>query len=425
MAAAEDDKTGAYYSIGSLINTRKGGTKTACNSEPFLKPKLGLTKLKDLLFKKIQAKVQKGIYNDPEQTEFSMEDSKKIIRELAVELNRLFPLRELAILSEERDDKVHQEESQTLVLQWADELSCLQQKQKQGAIQMPEDLKTTASHEDSQNLDKEQRLKDANTILSDWTRKLRSKESVQLREEYKAVLQDLCKQWKKGQLYSILPIVDFLIRILLQENQNQESILKQWFRTERVFKKAGALYIPTPAEIVLDSNTANPELMLSKDGRSVRTKTHEESKPNPWSEIKHSRYDGWTCVQAKQGYTTGRHYWEVDVKKKRDWRIGVVKESAPRRGFVKMNTTAGYWTLRLQLGSLMALTDPVTKLNHLALSRIGVYLDMEEGRVSFYDPLTKRHIYTFKTALIKSEKMYPVFGTVETDRALRIMQVWQ
>uniref|UniRef100_A0A8B9J414 B30.2/SPRY domain-containing protein n=1 Tax=Astyanax mexicanus TaxID=7994 RepID=A0A8B9J414_ASTMX len=173
--------------------------------------------------------------------------------------------------------------------------------------------------------------------------------------------------------------------------------------------------------VKLDPETANPDLLLSEDGKAVRSKTHKESSFSSFLYRRPSKFDGWPCVQAVDGFSTGRHYWEVEVKGKSEWRIGVVKDSAPRHGFVNMNTTAGYWTLRLQLGSLMALTNPVTKLNQPNPSKIGVYLDIEEGQVSFYETEQRRHIYTFKTNFRKSEKIYPVFGTVETHRPLWIM----
>jgi len=108
------------------------------------------------------------------------------------------------------------------------------------------------------------------------------------------------------------------------------------------------------------------------------------------------------------------------VKKKHEWRVGVVKESAPRNGYVTMNTKTGYWNLRLQMGTLMALTEPVSKLNIQTPSKVGVYLDIEEGHVSFYDAEKRRHIYTFNTEFSETGNIYPMFGTVETDRALVI-----
>lgn len=177
--------------------------------------------------------------------------------------------------------------------------------------------------------------------------------------------------------------------------------------------------------MILDPNTANPTLKLSVDGCSVRTKTYKEFQSSKGfheyqRKYKH-QYNGWTCVQAQEGYSTGRHYWEVDVKGKCDWRVGVVKESAKRNGFIKLNTAAGYWTLRLQLGTLMALTEPVTKLNQTPPSRIGVQLDVEKGQVSFYDAMKRKHMYTFKEEFRKCEKIYPVFGTVETDKPLKVI----
>ncbi|MCJ8732308.1 hypothetical protein PDJAM_G00209930, partial [Pangasius djambal] len=178
------------------------------------------------------------------------------------------------------------------------------------------------------------------------------------------------------------------------------------------------------AKVILDPNTANPTLKLSVDRRSARTMTYEEFQSSKsfyeYQKGKH-QYNGWMCVQAQEGYSTGRHYWEVDVKGKCDWRIGVVKESAKRKGFIKLNTTEGYWTLRLQLGSLMALTEPVTKLNQAPPSKIGVHLDLEEGQVSFYDAKKRKDIYTFNAEFEKDEIIYPVFGTVETDKPLKII----
>lgn len=81
----------------------------------------------------------------------------------------------------------------------------------------------------------------------------------------------------------------------------------------------------------------------------------------------------------------------------------------------------GYWNLRLQLGTIIALTEPVTKLYLPTPSKIGVYLDIEEGQVSFYDAEKRRHIYTFSADFSGAENIYPMFGTIETDREMVIL----
>ncbi|XP_072542486.1 E3 ubiquitin-protein ligase TRIM39-like [Salminus brasiliensis] len=418
-----DYSTGGYHSQGNLMIPHKKKHNRTTNSEPFIKPTL--KQLADQLREKIVSQLNaKKSQPHPQQKDFTLDESKDFLRELAAELDKVLQLKKVTLLFGVNNGEISEEESRTVVLQWADELRIQQQNINSVNLQIQ------ADHETSQKL---HRVQEAKLTLSAWTWRLNNmqKESVSLRKDYEAMLKDLSKQWKNGHLVNFLAIMDFIIRTMLQDNKSEESIQKQWFKSQQMFKKAGGVYIPVPvwnwitrlqANVTLDPETANSNLLLSEDGKTVRTLTHEESKSSTFKELHRScsKFDGWTCVQAADGYTTGRHYWEVDVQRKCDWRIGVVKDSAPRRGFVNMNTTAGYWTLRLQLGSLMAMTDPVTRLNQPTPSRIGVYLDIEEGQVSFCDSENRRHIYTFKTDF-RSERIYPVFGTVETDRPIRIM----
>lgn len=124
------------------------------------------------------------------------------------------------------------------------------------------------------------------------------------------------------------------------------------------------------------------------------------------------RFDGWWCAVGKVGYTSGRHYWEVEVGE-RDWRLGVAKESAARQGFRSLNTDTGYLTLRLERGTdLKALTVPTTQLSQMVKPRkVGVLLDYEQGQLSFYDVEKRSHLYTYNEKF--AEKLYPLFGTVE------------
>ncbi|KAM3862352.1 E3 ubiquitin-protein ligase TRIM7 [Diretmus argenteus] len=229
-------------------------------------------------------------------------------------------------------------------------------------------------------------------------------DSVCLGEGVCEVVQDLENQWKRGKLANMLPVMDFMIWSLLQQEAQEPNVT---FLTE----------------ITLNPSTANPSLKLSQDRKAVKMDQIIESLNNPWDGFSatKAKFDGWWCVLGSRGFDSGRHYWEVDVRGKREWRIGVVRESSPRNGFVALNSTAGYWTLRLQLGQLLAMTAPVTKLDRSAPGRLGVFLDMEEGQVSFYDAGERRHIYTFDVDCDRAEKIYPVFGTIETDTELRIL----
>ncbi|XP_041092375.1 E3 ubiquitin-protein ligase TRIM39-like [Polyodon spathula] len=168
--------------------------------------------------------------------------------------------------------------------------------------------------------------------------------------------------------------------------------------------------IEASVDVTLDQDTAHPDLILSEDRKRVRSGGVRNG-----HHVNSNKYVGCHCVLGMEGFTSGRRYWEVAVGKKRDWRVGVTTESSMRKGYGFLNTSVGYWTLRLERGcEFKALTVPVTSLPlSLKPRRLGVYLDYEEGQLSFYDAEKKNHIYTYTETF--TEKLYPVFGTVDTE----------
>ncbi|KAK6310387.1 hypothetical protein J4Q44_G00184420 [Coregonus suidteri] len=425
---------GSYGSFGSTC--QKENNHRTCSSQPFNKPLMSLHKLakgkKRLKRKMLELLAQiKGTVKEKE--DFTLDESKLIMRELAAELSKVVQISNTSFLTRVSEDGSCQEERQDFILQWAEELKHSSQTRQTPAGEPTRDRRSDDPL-DQQKPDKEQKLREARKALSEWAWTLKDMEqdSVCPDEDVCSVLQDLERQWKRGKLPNMLPVMDFLIWSMLQEQQ-EGSIVKQWLRNRQRFRSRVTLNrIPdliwkwiskASAEITLDEQTANPSLVLSPDRKRVKMATIIESVFDPWCGYSPSshKYDGWWCVQAKEGFTSGRHYWQVGVRGKAEWRIGVVRESAPRNGFATLNTKAGYWTLRLQLGELMAVTVPVIKLNQYPPSRLGVLLDIEGGQISFYDAEERRHIYTFNTNFDNSGKIYPVFGTIETDRELVIL----
>ncbi|XP_036401441.1 E3 ubiquitin-protein ligase TRIM39-like [Megalops cyprinoides] len=385
-----------------------------------------------------QQKLQSAFRSAVEEPQ-SLDESKCIIRDLALQLDRVSQHKSRAVLLSVTEDSCSLQECQHFILQWAEELRNLPQRQQisEGECSSQTSLdyrRPDLQHEAPDNCSpaQEQKLKEAQLILDQWAWSLQSlpKGSVCPGEDVSAVLQELEKQWKKGRLSNMLPVLEFIMWSLIQDQSQQGSVPQLWLRSKQRFKNGAAFqHIPrsvwnwiqkAAADIRLDPNTANPDLKVSADGKTVKMDSIIESVHNPREGYHRSphKYDGWWCVQGTEGFTSGRHYWEVGVQGKTEWRIGVVKESAERRGFMELNTHTGYWTLCLQLGVLMAVTTPVCKLSQSIPSRVGVYLDIEEGQLSFYDVERRCHIYTFNNNF--TEKVYPLFGTVETDKEIII-----
>ncbi|XP_051239063.1 homeobox protein Meis1a isoform X1 [Dicentrarchus labrax] len=159
-------------------------------------------------------------------------------------------------------------------------------------------------------------------------------------------------------------------------------------------------------DVTLDPHTANPSLILSADGKRVYHSDVTKTLPdNP------ERFSSHAWVSGKQSFSSSRFYCEVQVKGKTIWTLGVIRESSRRKGEITQSPKKGYWSIWKRNGNrYKALDDPSV---HLSLQsqpqKVGVFVDYEEGLVSFYDVDAAALIYSF-TGCSFTEKLYPFFG---------------
>ncbi|XP_014383228.1 butyrophilin subfamily 1 member A1-like, partial [Alligator sinensis] len=156
----------------------------------------------------------------------------------------------------------------------------------------------------------------------------------------------------------------------------------------------------------LDPDTANPWLVLSADRRSVRCADTRQPVPD-----KPERFAANQCVLGREGFTSGRHCWEVEVKKA-GWAVGVASESVRRAGWVRFSPEEGIWAVQRWGDQVQALTAPSrTRLSlRQAPRRVRVCLDCAGGQVSFLDADTKAPIFTFLLASFPGDRIWPWFS---------------
>ncbi|XP_051754974.1 butyrophilin subfamily 1 member A1-like [Ctenopharyngodon idella] len=156
-------------------------------------------------------------------------------------------------------------------------------------------------------------------------------------------------------------------------------------------------------DVTLDPDTAHESLILSDDGKQVRRGEKKQNVPgNP------ERFDKCGNVLGKQGFSSGRFYFEVQVKGKTDWDLGVAKESINRKGKITLSPENGYWTVRLRNGNQYSACAGTSVSLSLKVKpqKVGVFVDYEEGLVSFYNVESKSHIYSFTDHWF-TDKLYP------------------
>ncbi|KAJ8281418.1 hypothetical protein GJAV_G00067440 [Gymnothorax javanicus] len=170
----------------------------------------------------------------------------------------------------------------------------------------------------------------------------------------------------------------------------------------RVWEKMLGTVEYTP--VTLDPNTAGPHLLLSEDLTCVRCSDEEQQAPdNP------ERFDGWEwCMLGSEGFSSGRHSWDVEVGGSEVLVVGVAKESVCRKGRVDLCPAAGVLSIALCTGLYFTLTSPPLRLTvQRKLQRVRVQLDWDRGEVSFTDPTSNTPLCTFTHSF--TDRLFPFF----------------
>uniref|UniRef100_A0A3Q1H1W9 Butyrophilin subfamily 2 member A2-like n=1 Tax=Acanthochromis polyacanthus TaxID=80966 RepID=A0A3Q1H1W9_9TELE len=129
-----------------------------------------------------------------------------------------------------------------------------------------------------------------------------------------------------------------------------------------------------------------------------------------------------TAVKGTPGFSSGRHYWEVslgnpDLGLKRSWWVGVTSAPEISQKFDLPNTN-GFWFLfsspdradRLQFS-----TEPKVLIGCPRPQTVGVFLDYDDGELSFYNVEDATLIGSLK-ATFRGE-VFPLFNPGKGDKS--------
>uniref|UniRef100_A0A8C6UWL0 Uncharacterized protein n=1 Tax=Neogobius melanostomus TaxID=47308 RepID=A0A8C6UWL0_9GOBI len=137
-------------------------------------------------------------------------------------------------------------------------------------------------------------------------------------------------------------------------------------------------------DVTLDPDTAHPQLVVSTGNKDVCYAGQRQNVPDT-----PDRFLTLDYVCGKEKFSSGRFYFEVQVKGNYEWSLGVVKESVNRKITDSDETTEenGFWDIYaedLNDGDLWSTPE-----------KVGVFVDYEEGLTCFFDVDTSRLFYYF------------------------------
>ncbi|XP_074838094.1 butyrophilin subfamily 2 member A2-like [Carettochelys insculpta] len=208
---------------------------------------------------------------------------------------------------------------------------------------------------------------------------------------------------------------------LRKEKENLEKILGE-MKTElewrRVRSNSGNGTNTIQYDVTLHGVTAHPNISIAGDKKSLKHESQRQKVP-PAPE----RFDSAVCVLGSQGFSSGKHYWEVDVTNSSDWDLGVARKSIQRKGKISLSPKEGFWTLGLSGTDCWAKTDPWTLVMvQKKLKKIGVYLSYQEGQVTFFNVSDMSVLFTFYNCSFSGE-VYPFFKNSQKETTMRICSI--
>ncbi|XP_072475643.1 probable E3 ubiquitin-protein ligase TRIML1 [Notamacropus eugenii] len=145
-------------------------------------------------------------------------------------------------------------------------------------------------------------------------------------------------------------------------------------------------------DITLDPETANPYLIVSPDLKSVKHSCVPQNVPdNP------ERFNYSATVLSVQSFSSGIHYWEVEVTGMTEWEVGICKDSINRKGNPPLLPGEVFSLKTFKVGDNFCLANSLIGGNfHIKkpIQKIGIFLDYESGHISFYNVTDGLLIYS-------------------------------
>nr|XP_056716283.1 zinc finger protein RFP-like [Euleptes europaea] len=285
------------------------------------------------------------------------------------------------------------------------------EQQEQLRLSQLEKMEEELEKRDKENLTRfSEEISDLNHLIIELEEKFQQPENVFVQDP-KTVLSRYEKTPER-QLVELHPILKQTLRIYPEQTPALQKALKECEESlDKILVEA-----LTKVNVTLDPDTAHPNLILSKDLKTLTWGQTAQKLPN-----NPERFDTHQSVLGREKFTSGRHWWEVELGYGQAvWAVGVASESVKRKGNIILNPNEGFWIVQTvgNYNSYYGRTDwqicastssQSVKLSCGILQKIRVLLDYEAGCVEFFSVASNQKLFTFPSTSFSGKMLRPYF----------------
>ncbi|XP_075062175.1 tripartite motif-containing protein 14-like [Mixophyes fleayi] len=159
-------------------------------------------------------------------------------------------------------------------------------------------------------------------------------------------------------------------------------------------------------DILLDVNTACKYIHISGDRKTASRSVNQKYPDTP------GRFQYDPQVISTRRFSSGQHYWEVEVSKSFSWRVGMCYPSIDREGeqsLIGCNNKSWCLDREDDKYSVTYENKVIYLPDNIPYDRVRIYLDYEDGQLSFYSLCDRiRHLHTVTATF--TEPLHAILG---------------
>ncbi|XP_007496184.2 probable E3 ubiquitin-protein ligase TRIML1 [Monodelphis domestica] len=132
--------------------------------------------------------------------------------------------------------------------------------------------------------------------------------------------------------------------------------------------------------ITVDPEIDTLHLIVPEHYKSLKYRLDPRNQPD-----KEERLDYFVTVLGTETFTSGKHYWEVDVEGQTEWVLGICEDSVSKNENVSILSEDVKAIIGSKVKNQGFFWSSEGCFSSIPPCKMGVFLDYDEGNITFYD----------------------------------------